>query len=230
MAVLVALRAIKVEHKRASWAIFALGLSLYGLGNVLWSLWIEHLSNPPIPSICDALWLSFYPLSYAGIVGFASSKGQRRPPAGVWLDGLVAGAGLASIGAALIFHRVLASATGSSAAVATELAYPIGDLLLAALVVGALTLRGWRLTRVWLLLGGSFLTLAVADCLYAVQVAAGSSAPSAMTNLLYVAAVGSARRGGVAGRRGAHRAAHRRTLGPAHPGRLHDHRAGAAPL
>ncbi|MEA2147916.1 MAG: hypothetical protein QOG59_3503, partial [Solirubrobacteraceae bacterium] len=189
VAVLVALRAIKVEHKRVSWAIFAVGLSLYGLGNVLWSLWVEHLSAPPIPSICDVLWLSFYPLSYAGIVGFASSKGQRKPPAGVWLDGLVAGAGLASIGAAAIFHQVLASTTGSTAAVATELAYPIGDLLLAALVVGAMTLRGWRLTRVWLLLGSSFLTLAVADCLYAVQVAAGSSAPSPMINLLYVAAV-----------------------------------------
>jgi diguanylate cyclase (GGDEF)-like protein len=190
VAVIVALRAIKVEHKRVSWAIFAVGLSLYGLGNVLWSLWFEHLANPPIPSICDALWLSFYPLSYAGIVGFASSKGQRKPPAGVWLDGLVAGAGLASIGAAAIFHQVLASTTGSSVAVATELAYPIGDLLLAALVVGAMTLRGWRLTRVWLALGSSFLMLAVADCLYAVQVAGGSSAPSAMTNLLYVAAVG----------------------------------------
>jgi diguanylate cyclase (GGDEF)-like protein len=190
VAVLVALRAIKVQHKRVSWAIFAVGLSLYGLGNVLWSLWFEHLTHPPIPSICDVLWLSFYPLSYAGIVGFASSNGQRKPPAGVWLDGLVAGAALASIGAAAIFHQLLASTTGSTAAVATELAYPIGDLLLAALVVGAMTLRGWRLTRVWLLLGGSFLTLAVADCLYAVQVAAGSSAPSAMTNLLYVAAVG----------------------------------------
>ena len=190
VAVLVALRAIKVEHKRVSWAIFAVGLSLYGLGNVLWSLWFEHLSAPPIPSICDVLWLSFYPLSYAGIVGFASSKGQRKAPAGVWLDGLVAGAGLASIGAAAIFHQLLASATGSTAAVAAELAYPIGDLLLAALVVGAMTLRGWRLTRVWLMLGSSFLTLAVADCLYAVQVAAGSSAPSPMTNLLYVAAVG----------------------------------------
>jgi diguanylate cyclase (GGDEF)-like protein len=190
VAVIVAMRAIKVEHKRAAWAIFAVGLSLYGLGNVLWSLWIEHLRNPPIPSICDALWLSFYPLSYAGIVGFASSKGRRKPPAGVWLDGLVAGAGLASVGAAAIFHQVLASTTGSTAAVATELAYPVGDLLLAALVVGAMTLRGWRLTRVWLLLGGSFLMLAVADCLYAVQVASGSSAPSAMTNLLYVAAVG----------------------------------------
>jgi diguanylate cyclase (GGDEF)-like protein len=188
---IVILRAVKIENKRLPWIIFATGLSLYALGNVLWSFWIGNLPNPPIPSVCDGLWLSFYPLSYVGIVGFSSFRGQRRVPAGVWLDGIIAGAGLASIGAAVVFHQVLHSATGSPIAVATELAYPIGDLLLAALVVGALALRGWRINRAWLALGGGFLLLAVADCMYAVQVANGSSTPSAMCNLCYLLAVAS---------------------------------------
>ena len=186
---IVALRAIRAKENRLPLALFAVGLGLYGLGNVLWSFWIEHLQNPPIPSICDGLWLIFYPLSYAGIVGFARVRGLRRLPAGVWLDAIIAGAGLAALGAALMFRPVLASATGSSAAVATELAYPIGDLLLAGLVVGVLALRGWRIDRAWALLGGGFLLLAVADCMYAVQVAAGSSRPSSMTNLIYVFSV-----------------------------------------
>jgi diguanylate cyclase len=186
---IVALRAVRVTTKRVPWAIFAAGLSFYGLGNVLWSLWIEHLRSVPIPSVCDGLWLALYPLIYVGIVGLARLGGQRRVPAGVWLDGIIAGTGLAALGAALVFRPVLASATGSSAAVATELAYPIGDLLLAALVVGVLALRGWRLDRGWSFLGGGFLLLAVADCLYAVQVAGGSSSPSAMTNLFYVLGV-----------------------------------------
>jgi diguanylate cyclase (GGDEF)-like protein len=189
VAAIVALRAIKVEGQRGPWALFALGLSLYALGNVLWSFWIGTLTNAPIPSICDALWLTLYPMSYAGIVGIARVRGQRRLPAGVWLDGIIAGAGLSAVGAALVFHPILASATGSSAAVATELAYPIGDLLLAALVVGVLALRGWRVNRVWGLLGGGFLLLALADCMYGVQVAGGSSSPSPMTNLCYVVAV-----------------------------------------
>jgi diguanylate cyclase (GGDEF)-like protein len=189
VAAIVALRAIRGETSRRSWAVFALGLSLYGIGNLLWSFWIEHLRNPPIPSICDGLWLAFYPLSYAGIIGFARVRGQRRLPAGVWLDGIIAGAGLAALGAALVFRPILASATGGSVAVATELAYPIGDLLLAALVVGVLALRGWRIDRTWALLAGGFLLLAVADCMYAVQVTNGSSSPSSMTNLIYVLAV-----------------------------------------
>jgi diguanylate cyclase len=189
VAVIVALRAVRVRTNRVPWAIFAAGLSLYGLGNLLWSLWIEHLRNVPIPSICDGLWLALYPLSYLGILGLARLGGQRKVPAGVWLDGIIAGAGLAALGAALVFRPVLASAQGSSVAVATELAYPIGDLLLAALVVGVLALRGWHLDRTWGFLGGGFVLLAVADCLYAVQVAGGSSSPSAMTNLFYVVAV-----------------------------------------
>jgi diguanylate cyclase (GGDEF)-like protein len=190
VAAIVAFRAIRVEAKRHSWAAFALGLALYGLGNVLWSFWLGELRNPPFPSVCDGLWLTLYPLSYAGILGFARLRGQRTVPAGVWLDGLIAGAGLAALGATFVFEPVQASATGSPTAVATELAYPICDLLLAALMVGVLALRGWRVDRTWGLLAGGFVLLAVADCMYAVQVAGGSSSPSPLTNLAYVVAVG----------------------------------------
>jgi diguanylate cyclase (GGDEF)-like protein len=186
---IVALRAFTVPTKRVPWAIFAVGLSFYGLGNVLWSSWIEHLKHAPIPSVCDGLWLSFYPLTYVGIVGLARSRGRQRVRAGVWLDGIIAGAGLAAVGAALVFPTVLAATTGSTLAVSTELAYPIGDLLLGALVVGFLALRGWHADRTWGMLGCGFVMLAVADCLYAVQVAGGASTPSAMTNLVYVLAV-----------------------------------------
>jgi diguanylate cyclase (GGDEF)-like protein len=189
VAMIVATRAIRVKAQRRSWALIALGLSLYGLGNVLWAFWIGKEPSPPIPSICDALWLTLYPLSYVGIVGLARVDGQRRLAAGVWLDGMIAGAGLAALGAALVFHPILASASGSPAAVATELAYPIGDLVLAALMVGMLALRRWRISRAWGLLGAGFLLLAVADCMYGLQVAAGSSNPSAMTNLFYIIAV-----------------------------------------
>jgi diguanylate cyclase (GGDEF)-like protein len=186
---IVAARAAVIRAKRIPWAVFALGLSLYGLGNILWSAWIEHLRHVPIPSVCDGLWLTLYPLSYIGIVGLARTGKRRGLPAGIWLDGVIAGAGLAAIGAAVVFRPVLASASGGTAAVATELAYPIGDLLLAALVVGVVTVRGWQIDRVWRALAAGFLMLTVADCMYALQVANGSSKPSAITNLLYVLAV-----------------------------------------
>ena len=144
---------------------------------MLWAAWIEHLPNPPIPSICDGMWLTLYPCCYIGIVGLARVR-ERRVPARIWLDGIIAGLGVAAIGAAIVLRPVLASVSGNTAAVVTEMAYPLCDLLLAALVVGVLALRGWRLDRMWAMLGAGFLALATADCMYALQVAGGASAPS----------------------------------------------------
>ncbi len=182
--VIVCWRAVRTIESRKSWMIFAFGISIYGLGNVLWAAWIEHLPNPPIPSICDGMWLTLYPCCYIGIVGLARLR-ERRVPARMWLDGIIAGLGIAAIGAAIVVRPVLASVSGGTAAVITELAYPLCDLLLAALVVGVLALRGWRLDRMWGMLGAGFLALAAADCLYALQVAHGASAPSALTNTTY---------------------------------------------
>jgi diguanylate cyclase (GGDEF)-like protein len=177
-------RALRTTEARRPWMWFAFGISIYGLGNVLWAAWIEHLPNPPIPSICDGMWLTLYPCCYIGIVGLARVRERRVPPR-IWLDGLIAGLGVGAIGAAIVLRPVLASVSGNTAAVITEMAYPICDLLLAGLVVGALALRGWRVDRMWALLGTGFLALATADCLYALQVAGGASAPSSATNLAY---------------------------------------------
>jgi diguanylate cyclase (GGDEF)-like protein len=182
--VIVCWRAVRTTESRTSWMIFAFGISIYGLGNVLWAAWIEHLPNPPIPSICDGMWLTLYPCCYLGIVGLAGVR-ERRVPARMWLDGIVAGLGIAAIGAAIVVRPVLATVSGGTAAVITEMAYPLCDLLLAALVVGVLALRGWRLDRMWAMLGIGFIALATADCMYALQVAGGASAPSALTNMTY---------------------------------------------
>ena len=182
--VIVCWRAIRTIESRRSWMWFAFGISIYGLGNVLWAAWVEHLPNPPIPSICDGMWLTLYPACYVGILGLARVK-DRKVPARIWMDGVIAGLGVAAIGATIVVRPVLASVSGNTAAVVTEMAYPICDVLLAALVVGVLAVRGWRMDRMWTMLGAGFIALATADCMYALEVAGGASAPSAVTNLTY---------------------------------------------
>jgi diguanylate cyclase (GGDEF)-like protein len=188
VAAIVALRAARIRTARAPWIALAVGITLYGAGNLLWVIWLEHVDEPPIPSVCDVLWLSLYPASYVGIAWLARSR-DRRASAGVWLDGIVAGLGIAAIGAAVLFHSVLESASGPTAAVVTNLAYPVADLLLAALVVGVLALRGWKLDRGWALLGGGFLVLTVADSIYLIQVASGNSDSTTLANLFYMIGV-----------------------------------------
>lgn len=184
-AALVVLRAVAVPHQRAAWILFAVGVTLYGSGNLAWALWLEHVESAPIPSVADVLWLGLYPASYAGLLLLAR-RGRKRASAGVWLDGIVTGVGIAALGAAVVVGPVSASATGRSIAVATNLAYPVADLVLAGLVVGIFALRGWRVDARWTFLGGGFLVLCVADILYLLQVASGSPDAGVVPNLFYM--------------------------------------------
>jgi diguanylate cyclase (GGDEF)-like protein len=182
---IVALRAFSVSRDRGPWALIAIGVALYGAGNVLWSLWIEHIPNPPIPSLSDGFWLALYPASYVGLLWLAR-RSVRAASRTVLLDGLVAGLGLAAIGAALVSGRVLHPHAPDLGSLVTELAYPVCDLLLAALVIGLLVVRGGRSDRMWVFLGLGFFTLAVADCMYLVGVANGAVTPTGATNLTYL--------------------------------------------
>ena len=188
-AAVVILRVIRVREKRGPWTLLAVGLTLYTAGNLLWALWLQELPVPPTPSISDALWLALYPTSYVGLL-WLGRPAARGAGAGVWLDGLVAGLGVTALGIAIVFQPVLDAATGPFAAVATALAYPIADLVLAALVVGILGLRGWRVDLGWGLIGGGFLALAVADIILLLYVANGGMQTSIAANVFYILGVG----------------------------------------
>ncbi|HEY1566759.1 MAG TPA: bifunctional diguanylate cyclase/phosphodiesterase [Solirubrobacteraceae bacterium] len=184
---IICLRPLRIHARRRSFGLIAAGVTAYSAGNVVWTTWLSHTATPPVPSICDVLWLAFYPLAAAGIVGLTGIRGRNRPPAGVWLDGIVAGGGLAAIGAAIIVPTVL-SGHGSAATLAMDLTFPVGDLLLVGLVVGIVALRSWRIDRGWAALGAAFVLFAAADLLDAVQ-ATGAGRPSAVTDLTYLLAL-----------------------------------------
>ena len=79
-AAIVALRAVRVRHAARAWIVLAAGLTLYGAGNLVWALWLDRLAAPPIPSICDGLWLALYPASYLGLVLLARGATARSRP------------------------------------------------------------------------------------------------------------------------------------------------------
>ena len=191
VAAIVAVRAGSRASKRGPWILLAAGIALYALGNLMWAAWLAGTTRPSTPWVSDALCLILYPLAGIGIVGLAWGRDARRLPAGDWLDAIIAGAGFGALGAALVLHPVLSPAGGSSLAGGgsparlTELAYPAGDLVLAALVLGFAGVRGWPLNRTWKLLAIGFFVLALADSMSAVH---GSTGAAGWTNLLYVIA------------------------------------------
>jgi two-component system, cell cycle response regulator len=170
----VAVCALRVVHasgrERAAWLALTLGLFGYFAGDVYYTVVITPMeSAAPFPSPADAGYLAIYPGAYVALVLLLRARAGRIPP-NLWLDGLVTALAIAALGAALVFG-VVASTEGSLAAVATNLAYPLGDLALLAFVIGVVTVAGWRAGRTWVLIGIGFGLFAVIDTIYLYQVA-----------------------------------------------------------
>jgi diguanylate cyclase (GGDEF)-like protein len=135
-----------------SWAVGDLVLTAESAGGV----------TPPAPSLADVFYLGFYPLAYVATVMFIRGD-TRRLTTPSWLDGAVASLGTASVCAAFVFARVLHLTGDDPAAAATNLAYPIGDVLLLSLIMGGSTVMPGRRKAPWLLMATGLAINAVGD-------------------------------------------------------------------
>jgi diguanylate cyclase (GGDEF)-like protein len=86
--------------------------------------------------------------------------------ASLWVDGALAALAVAALSAAVVFQSVLATTGGQPVEVATNLAYPLGDLVLLGMVTGGVALTGWKPGRTWGALAGSFILFGVSDGIY----------------------------------------------------------------
>ncbi|MBE2315721.1 diguanylate cyclase [Solirubrobacter sp. CPCC 204708] len=158
--------------ERTAWAVLTVGLLGYAAGDVYYTVALEDLDAPPYPSWSDAGYLSIFPAAYGALVLLLRARAGRVSSV-LWLDGLVCGLTIAAVGAALVFG-VVASTEGTFATVATNLAYPLGDLMLLAFVIAVMAITGWRVGAAWALLGAAFAIWAVGDVIYLYQAAKGT--------------------------------------------------------
>ncbi len=163
-------------------------LLVWSLGDLFWSIETLGGADPSTPSLADLFYLAFYPLAYIALVQLVRME-VRRIPLAQWLDGVVAGLGVSAICAAIAFDSVLSSVHGPPAALATNLAYPIGDLVLLALVVGALTmLPTWRNAR-WIALAFGCAIASIGDIVFLLQSSTGTYQVGTLLDLSWPAAM-----------------------------------------
>ena len=161
---------------------------LWTLGNFWWGFVLYDLEDAPFPSLADAGWLAFYPCAYL-CLGLRLRASARDLPRSAWLDGLVGILSVGAVGVTLVVAPVLAAAEGSRAAVLTNAAYPLADLLLLGLTMAVLVLYGWRAGRAWALLGAGFALFAVANSMYLARLAADSYSAGTVLDSLWVVAL-----------------------------------------
>ena len=132
---------------------FVLGAALvsWAIGDAVLAAESSGGASPDTPSLADLFYLGFYPIAYVAILMLIRTE-VRKFLTLSWLDGAVAGLGAAALCAAFAFNTIMQTTGDSPLAVATNLAYPAGDLLLFALVVAGTTVLPGRLRAPWLLL------------------------------------------------------------------------------
>jgi two-component system, cell cycle response regulator len=153
-----------------AWGLIGTGSLLWACGDVYWTLVLADNAVIPVPSVSDAGYLAFYPLVFAGLCLLLRARVEGAPKT-LWVDGLTAALAAGAMSAAVVLQAVLHTVGGNALGVATNLAYPIGDLILLAVVVVAFALRGWRADRTWALLGLGIVLFWIADSYYLVTVA-----------------------------------------------------------
>jgi diguanylate cyclase len=172
---------------RVSWRVLAIGLAIYGFGNVYWTIFVRPLNPEPFPSFADLLWLTFYPCAFAALLLILRERTERLPVS-LWLDGVVGGLAVAAGAAAAFVGPVLAVTAGSAAAVVTTTAYPLLDILLLFVLTAVLALYRWRPPRgLWFLTGGLGL-FAVADAVYLVSASRNTYQPGGLNDSVWVLA------------------------------------------
>ena len=162
------------KDPRAAWLLIGVALTMWATADIYYTVALQHLDEIPFPSIDDAFYLSFYPPAYVAL-GFFVRARTHTFRASSWLDGVSGALAVAALSAAVVWQAVLASVAGSSpAAVATNLAYPLADLLLLGVLVTSAALTGWRVDRAWGCLAAGLVLFAFTDSVYLYQAAAGT--------------------------------------------------------
>jgi two-component system cell cycle response regulator len=179
-------RVAQRREQRFAWTLMTVALACWSAGDLVWSVWLEHVANPPAPSIADLFYLLMYPTMYVALMTLLRSR-IKHAVAAQWLDGGVVALAVGAVAAALVLADVLRSGTGRFVIDAVNVAYPVGDFILLMFVAMAYVLTGRRAGRDWLALAGGVTLMAVADIVYAEQAAGGIYISGAWVNLIYLA-------------------------------------------
>ncbi len=142
-AALCLLRAAWSKLERGAWTALGVGLTCWGLGEVLYTLDPTQVIDSPFPSTSDFLWLVFYPAAFVTLGLLVRARVRHFYPS-LWLDGIVGALLVAALASQFILPAIVSATGGSLASIVGDLIYPLGDLLLVGFVIGVVAITGWR--------------------------------------------------------------------------------------
>ncbi|WP_053226732.1 putative bifunctional diguanylate cyclase/phosphodiesterase [Solirubrobacter soli] len=154
----VLVRAFKRTQDRGAWVALTFALAANSAGAITLA---AHHDALEFPSLADIFLLAFFPAAFVAAVLFARARVPRFGLA-LALDAVIGALGAAAVVTKLL-GPALGADIGSASETALALAFPMGDALLVMMVGVALTLRGWRVNAVWVLLAAGVVLRTACD-------------------------------------------------------------------
>ena len=180
------LRVISSPVERPAWAALGLGILAFAIGDICFDF--VYGGNPPSVSACDAFYLAFYPCCYAAVALLVRSRISSFDRS-VWLDGGIAALAATAVSASIVLEVVLRSAHGGPATVIVDLAYPVADLVLLAMVIFVFVITARVPGRAWIVAGAAFGVITLADSIFLYLNATGGYAEGTMLDALWPGAM-----------------------------------------
>ena len=165
-----------MRTERRAWIFIGIGVAAWTFGEIYYTAVLWTADEIPIPSPADIGYLLFPPFMLLGAVTLLRSRAPHIPGT-LWADGVTAALAVSAASATIVFEPVLDNASGQALEVAVGLAYPLTDLILLGVIVGALAGTGWQLDRTWMLLFAGVIAFWLADSLYLVGNTNGTYTP-----------------------------------------------------
>jgi diguanylate cyclase len=161
---------VGVRHLRPArpliWWCFAAGQLLFVVGDMLYSVIDTILHQSPFPSVADGFYLGGYPVLAVGLLVLIRGRISDRDRAGL-IDAAIIATGFGLLSWTFLMKPIATDASLSLLEQLISLAYPLGDVLLLAMVARLATSPGSR-TTAYRLLGLALVLLLAADIGYAV--------------------------------------------------------------
>jgi diguanylate cyclase (GGDEF)-like protein len=175
----------RVPEERLVWWGAAAASVLNVLGNLVYALAVAPLAEEPFPSVADAFWLAAYPALFVVTLALLRSR-VPRPRASTWLDGLVGALGVTAVAAAVFITPTVTAQHLDSLATAANLAYPVADVLLLALLGAVPAVLGARIDGVVAVLCVVLTSKLVGDVLVAAAQAGDGYEPGGPLDLTWM--------------------------------------------
>ena len=154
-------------HQKRTWLLLGAGVGCWTAGQAVWSFYEVVLGHEaPFPSWADVGFLLFPVVAAAGLLSWLRVSARVAARARDVLDGAIIAGSLLVLSWGTTLGSVYAAGGADRLAFALSLAYPIGDIVMATLVLLTLARAKARQRGVLLAVAAGLGGLAVADSAY----------------------------------------------------------------